>query len=78
MPTSTSYADYYEEILKHLRPAGSSSSTTCFGAGAVVDANDQSESALAIRSLNDHVAADERVDAIIVPIADGLTIVRKK
>ncbi len=73
-----SYADYYEEILKHLRPGGLLLIDNVFWGGSVVDASDESGSALAIRSLNEHVAADQRVDAVIVPIADGLTIVRKK
>jgi caffeoyl-CoA O-methyltransferase len=73
-----SYADYYEEILKHLRPGGLLLIDNVFWGGSVVDASDESESTLAIRSLNEHVAADQRVDAVIVPIADGLTIARKK
>jgi len=74
----TSYTDYYEEILKRLRSGGLILIDNVLWGGSVVDANDQSESTLAIRSVNDHVAADERVEAVIVPIADGLTIVRKK
>jgi caffeoyl-CoA O-methyltransferase len=74
----TSYTDYYEELLKRLRSGGLILIDNVLWGGAVVDANDQSESTLAIRSVNDHVAADERVDAIVVPIADGLTIARKK
>jgi caffeoyl-CoA O-methyltransferase len=73
-----SYADYYEEILKHLRPGGLLLIDNVFWGGSVVDASDESESTLAIRSLNEHVAADQRVDAVIVPIADGLTIARKR
>jgi len=73
-----SYADYYEEILKHLRPGGLLLIDNVLWGGSVVDASDESESTLAIRSVNEHVAADQRVDAVIVPIADGLTIVRKK
>src|SRR5262245_21775942 len=73
----TSYKEYYEEILKRLRSGGLILIDSVLWGGSVVDANDQSESTLAIRSVNDHVAADERVEAIIVPIADGLTIVRK-
>ena len=31
---------------------------------------------MAIRAINDHVAADDRVEAVMLPIADGLTIAR--
>ena len=46
--------------------------------GAVVDPEDQGEQTLAIRGFNDRVAADERVDRVMLPIADGLTIARKR
>ena len=37
----------------------------------------RSENTVAIRAVNDHVAADPRVDAVMLPISDGLTIARK-
>ena len=40
--------------------------------------SDQSEDTQAIRAVNDHIAADERVDVVMLPIADGLTIARKR
>jgi caffeoyl-CoA O-methyltransferase len=46
--------------------------------GAVADASDHSENTEAIRALNDHVARDARVESVMLPIADGLTIVRKR
>ena len=33
---------------------------------------------MAIRAVNDHIAADDRVEAVMLPIADGLTIARKR
>ena len=33
---------------------------------------------VAIRAVNDHIAADDRVDVVMLPIADGLTIARKR
>ena len=44
----------------------------------MVNDEDQSENTVAIRAVNDHVAADARVEAVMLPIADGLTIARKK
>ena len=46
--------------------------------GNVVDESDESENTVAIRAINDHVASDPRVEAVMLPIADGLTIVRKR
>ena len=46
--------------------------------GRVVDDSDQSDDTVAIRAVNDHIAADDRVDVVMLPIADGLTIARKR
>lgn len=72
------YSDYYEEILKRLRPGGLLAIDNVLWGGRVADPSDQSESTQAIRKLNDHVSRDDRVDAVMVPVADGLAIVRKR
>ncbi len=74
----TSYAAYYEEILARLRPGALLAIDNVLWSGKVVDPADQSESTRAIRALNDFIAADDRVDAVILPIADGLTLARKR
>jgi caffeoyl-CoA O-methyltransferase len=72
-----SYRAYYEELLPRLRPNGLLLFDNVLWSGAVVDASDHSENTQAIRALNDHVAHDARVESVMLPIADGLTIVRK-
>jgi len=74
----TSYAAYYEELLNRLRPGGLLAIDNVLWSGKVVDPKDKSESTTAIRALNDRVAGDDRVDAVILPIADGLTLARKR
>lgn len=73
-----SYIDYYEEILTRLRPGGLVLVDNVLWGGNVVspDANDANTAA--IRRFNDHVAADRRVDSVMLPISDGLTFARKK
>jgi len=73
-----SYRAYYEELLPRLRPNGLLLFDNVLWSGAVVDASDRSENTEAIRALNDHVARDPRVESVMLPIADGLTIVRKR
>ncbi len=70
------YPDYYEALLARLRPGGVILIDNVLWHGAVVDPEDQGEQTHAIRSFNDLVAADERVDRVMLPIADGLTIAR--
>ncbi len=72
------YPDYYEALLARLRPGGVILIDNVLWHGAVVDPEDQGEQTQAIRSFNDRVAADERVDRVMLPIADGLTIARKR
>jgi caffeoyl-CoA O-methyltransferase len=72
------YRTYYDEIVERLRPGGLVLLDNVLWGGAVVDPSDTSENTEAIRAVNDHVAADDRVDVVMLPIADGLTIARKK
>jgi len=74
----SSYRIYYEEILKRLRPNGLLLIDNVLWNGQVIDAKDKSEDTIAIRELNDSIASDTRVEAVLIPVADGITIVRKK
>ena len=74
----TSYTDYYEEILARLRPGGLILVDNVLWMGRVVDATADDEQTQAIRAFNERVASDERVDAVMLPISDGLTILRRR
>jgi caffeoyl-CoA O-methyltransferase len=73
-----SYADYYEELLTRLRPNGVILVDNTLWMGAVVDESRTDDNTLAIRAFNDLVAADDRVDTVLLPISDGLTLLRKR
>ena len=73
-----SYVDYYEEILARLRPGGLILVDNVLWAGNVVNPEANDANTAAIRRFNDHVAADRRVDSVMLPISDGLTFARKK
>jgi predicted O-methyltransferase YrrM len=72
------YRSYYEEVLTRLRTDGLLLIDNVLWNGQVLDASDNSENTRAIRELNDFIANDNRVEAVMLPIADGLTIARKK
>jgi len=74
----TSYAIYYEEILKRMRPSGLILIDNVLWNGAIVDEARQDADTTALRALNDFIAKDARVEAVMLAVADGLTIVRKK
>jgi predicted O-methyltransferase YrrM len=46
--------------------------------GSVVDATNRSDDTVALRALNDFLVRDERVDVVMLPVADGLTLARKR
>ena len=74
----TGYRTYYDEIVERLRPGGVVLVDNVLWSGNVIDPSDTSDDTEAIRALNAHVAADDRVEAVLLPIADGLTIARKR
>ena len=72
------YPVYYEEILSRLRPNGLVLVDNVLWDGRVVQPDADDDNTRAIRAFNDMVAADDRVEAVMLPIADGLTLCRKK
>ena len=73
-----SYIDYYEEILKRLRPGGLILADNVLWNGAVINPAATDPNTEAIRRFNDHVAADRRVECVMASISDGLTFARKR
>jgi predicted O-methyltransferase YrrM len=70
------YAAYYERILELLRPGGLLAIDNVLWSGRVIDPEVVDEDTQAIRDLNAALATDERVDIVMVPIADGVTLLR--
>lgn len=73
----SAYADYYEELLPRLRPNGLIVIDNVLWKGRVVDPADPHRSTRAIRALNDALVRDPRVDVVMLPVTDGITLVRK-
>lgn len=74
----TNYRNYYEEILTRLRPNGIILFDNVLWMGQVVNGTNADENTRALRSLNDFLTQDPRVETVMLPVADGLTIVRKQ
>ena len=71
------YTNYYEALLPRLRPGGLLLVDNTLWGGAVLDEKDQTDDTVAIRALNDRIAADPRVRVVLLPIGDGLTIAQR-
>lgn len=73
------YVETYEMALSVLRPGGFILADNTLWDGHVVDANyDHDGQTLGIRKFNDYVAEDPRVEVVMLPLRDGLTVMRKK
>lgn len=72
------YIDYYEVVLPRLRKGGYIFADNTLWSGKILapDANHDAQTR-GILDFNDHVAKDPRVDTVILPIRDGMTILRK-
>ncbi|WP_031507276.1 O-methyltransferase [Streptomyces megasporus] len=70
------YVHYWEELVPRLRPGGLLVADNVLFHGEVADP-DAGGNAAAIRVFNDHVAADERTESIMLTVADGVTIARR-
>ena len=73
-----SYGAYYEELLPRLRPGGVILVDNVLWMGRVADPATNDEQTVAIREFNDRVTADARVDCVMLPISDGLSLLRKR
>ena len=74
------YVEYYEMVLPRLRPGGFIIADNTLGYGHVTEENPRQSDrqTLGVKAFNDLVAKDKRVEKVIVPIRDGLTLIRKK
>jgi caffeoyl-CoA O-methyltransferase len=73
----TGYAGYWEEIVPRIRPGGLILADNTLQGGQITDP-DAGRSVAAVRAFNDRVAADRRVDVVLLPVGDGLTLARRR
>jgi caffeoyl-CoA O-methyltransferase len=71
------YGDYYEELVPRIRPGGLLLVDNTLWGGSVLDDENETADTLAIRAVNDRIAADPRVRVVLLPIGDGLTIAQR-
>ncbi|MBW2494656.1 MAG: class I SAM-dependent methyltransferase [Deltaproteobacteria bacterium] len=73
----SAYIAYFEALLPLMRAGGVILVDNVLWKGAVIDPEADDANTLAIRKFNDFAAADRRVECVMLPIADGLTLLRK-
>ena len=73
-----SYESYYEFCLRLVRPGGLVVLDNMLRRGRVADPLDVDVDTVALRSMNKKVLGDERVDRVLLPIASGMTLARRR
>ena len=73
----TGYLDYWEELVPRVRPGGVLLVDNVLWSGRVVDQSVTDDDTVALRRFNDKVAADARVEVVLLTAFDGLTIARR-
>ncbi|MDP5208211.1 O-methyltransferase [Microbulbifer sp. 2205BS26-8] len=74
----TGYDTYYEQCLQLIRPGGLILVDNVLWGGSVADDDKNDPDTLAIKALNQKIHKDNRVDMLLLPVGDGLTIVTKR
>lgn len=72
------YIKYYEMAMEHLNDGGWILADNTLWDGHVIDPARQDAQTNGVRAFNDLIRNDERVEVVILPLRDGLTIIRKK
>lgn len=72
------YIEYYEMALEHLNEGGWILADNTLWDGHVIDPAYKDAQTNGVRAFNDYVRNDSRVEEVILPLRDGLTIIRKK
>jgi caffeoyl-CoA O-methyltransferase len=74
----TGYETYLDLVYERLRPGGVVIVDNVLQSGNVVDERAQDDNTRSMRAFNDARASDQRWDRVMLPIADGLTLLRKR
>ena len=72
----TGYPAYYDALVPRLRPGGVLVLDNTLLRGRVLDPQDERSPAMA--ALNERIAADDRVDSVLLGLSDGVTLARRK
>ena len=70
------YSNYFEECLRLLRPGALVAADNVLWSGRVLDPKEASDRAIA--AFNDKVSGDARVECVMLPIRDGVSLIRKR
>lgn len=74
----TGYDGYYERLLRLVRPGGLIALDNTLWSGKVLDEEPDDEATRALQALNAKLYGDERITLCLLPVADGVTLARRR
>jgi predicted O-methyltransferase YrrM len=74
----TGYPDYWAALVPRMRPGGVIAVDNVLRHGRIIDPDPDDPNTAAMVAFNDMVIADDRVDALMLPLADGVTLARRR
>lgn len=74
----TNYDNYFERVLKLIRPGGLIAIDNTIWSGRVADPNELDKDTVALRELNEKLYRDDRVALSMLSVGDGLTLAMKR
>jgi caffeoyl-CoA O-methyltransferase len=74
----TGYDGYYERLLRLVRPGGLIALDNTLWGGRVLDQDADDEDTRALQALNRKLAGDDRISLCLLPVADGVTLARRR
>ena len=72
------YCEYYDLVFDKVRPGGFILADNTLWDGKIIDPQARDGQTVGIRKFNDLIASDTRVEKVIIPLRDGLTLIWKK
>ena len=72
------YDGYYERLLRLVRPGGLIAFDNTLWGGRVLEADAEDEDTRALQALNRKLAGDQRISLCLLPVADGVTLARRR
>ncbi|AKU16336.1 O-methyltransferase [Luteipulveratus mongoliensis] len=72
------YVSYWDALVPRMRPGGVIATDNTLWSGDVVKDDSSDETLTAVKAFNDHVRADDRMETVMLPAYDGLTLSRRR
>ena len=72
------YVNYFDLVIDHVRPGGMILADNVLWSGRVLDESLKDKETAGLRNFNRHIANNDKVEQVLLPVRDGIMVIRKK